>query len=662
MVAQALRIGRLDEHGARLVHLEGDVAEGRDALAVGDAGGLEVQLAAVHDDGVGFARADEEVVADHLLLDGAGEVLRVREVPGLVALDEIQREVLRLLHERGPPLGRAHLLVGDLAVGEEVEETARGVVTRIGSQNGTGGLGLREVVREVGQFTGVVLRQVVEPVVRRGDAHVARRDILGVGAREDGLAGEVQEQVVLEGEGTRGDLEAEHARVVRVVHEVQVLQGVVVEHEGADGTGVEADEGTHALPDRVVHEGEALHGRGLADVEDVAAHGTVGVDVVDVAAVVQHVPEHHVVAPLVDETLRVVRDHAVLVGDVADVLVLQRAAVLVLDGEAEAGRSRGGGTAVELDAFEVQVGARGPGVGEVEFTLDDRLGAVGGLLTEEGEAVGDIEGLDVVRGTFHLEEDLRAGGLDGVQEGVQAGHLRGAVHVGRRPGIHLAAARGEEIEGEHVFRGWIQAVHRRGCRGDVGSAQGHGPGGIGARRAVFDAVHIGKVLHFLGPRQGHAGGGPVGNLQEEVVLHGESLEGLVVDGDLGIGLPGRDGLDGEPVGLVGIQFLLVGNLGREDGLGEVGLGQRRIGEDLQVVGFGILGHGPGEGHDVTERGAYAGIQVQRSQAAAQVQVGLLVEFLRRARGDGEGGEGDQRIFDLVHGVHRSRGCHSHSRS
>ena len=131
MVAQVLRIGRLDENGTRLVHLEGDVAERGDALAVGHARRLEVELPAIHHDGVGFAGVDIQVVTDHLFLDGAGEELGVRQVPGLVSGKEIQREVLRLLHKRGPPFGRTHLLVGDLTVSQEIEETARGIVARI---------------------------------------------------------------------------------------------------------------------------------------------------------------------------------------------------------------------------------------------------------------------------------------------------------------------------------------------------------------------------------------------------------------------------------------------------------------------------------------------------------------------------------------------------
>ena len=662
MVAGGIRIGRLHEHGARSGDLEGHIAQGRDALAVGHDRSLELQLAAARHDRVGLAAADEEVVTDHLLLDGTGEVLRIRKVPGLVAFEDVQGEVLGLLHERGPPLGRTHLLVGDLAVGEEVEEAARGVVARIGIQDGTASLAEREVVGEVDDVAGIVLRQVVEPVVLRGEAHVARRDVLGVGASEDGLAGEVQEQVVLEGELARSDLEAEHARVVRVVHEVQVLQGVVLEHELADGTRVETDEGAHALPDRVVHEGELVHGRGLADVEDVAAHGAVGVDVVDVVAVVGHLTQHHVVAPLVDETLGVVRDHAVLVGDVADVLVLHGTAVLVLDGETVTGRSEGGGTAVELDAFEVQVGARRPVVGEMELAIDDRLGAVGTLLTEEREAVGDVQGPDFIRGAVHLQEDLRTGGLDGVQEGVRGGHFRRSVHVRRRPGIHLAAARGEIVEGEHVFRGRGQAAHRGDGRVDVGGGERHGAGGIFTRQPVFDPVHIDIVRDVLGPREGHAGGGTVGDFQEEVVLHREGLEGLLQEAHLGVLLAGRRGLHGAPVGLVGLQFLLERDLVRKDGLAQVFLRTGRVGIDAEDVGLGVLAHVPGKGDDVTQGRAHAGVQALRSQAAVEIQFGDLVELLRHARGGDEGGEGENGISDLFHRFHDSRGCHSHSRS
>ena len=663
MVAQILRIGRLDENGARLVHLEGDVAERGDALAVGHARRLEVELPAIHHDGVGFAGVDIQVVTDHLFLDGAGEELGVRQVPGLVSGKEIQREVLRLLHERGPPFGRTHLLVGDFTVCQEIEETTRGIVARIVPQDRTGRLALGKVVGEIGDRAGIILRQVVEPVVRSGDTHVSRRDVLGVGTRENGLTGHIQDQVVLEGEGPRGDLESEDTRVVRVVHEIQVLQGVVLEYQGADGAGVEADERTHALPDRVVHEGEALQRGGLTDVEDISADSTVRVDVVDVTAVIRDMAQHHVVAPFIHEALGIVRDHAVLIGDVADVLVLHRTTVLVLDGETETGRAGGGRTAVELDALEIEVGARSPGVGDVELALDHRFGAVGGFLTEQGKAVGDIQRLDIVRGAFHLEEDLGTRGLDRVQERFRGIDLGRSVDVRRGPGVHLTAAGREVVQREDVLRGSIQTVDGRRAGTDLRSGERVGSGGISPGQAIFDPVDLLEVRHFRGPGQGDGAHGTSGDFQEKVVLHGESLEGLIQEGDLGIPLSGGRSLDGEPVGLVGLQFLLVRDLGRKDRLAQVHLGTRGIRIDDEIVRLRILGHIPGEGHHVTLGGAHTSVQAHRGEAAGKVQFGNLVELLRLAGGcRNQGREGEDGIFDLVHSCQGIRCCHSHSRS
>ena len=663
MMTRGLGIRRLDQERTGTVHLEGQVSDRRDAGAVGDGRGLEGEHAVLADDVVGFGRVDVQVVADHLFLDGTGEVLGVAEVPGLAARNQVEGEVLRLFHEGRPPFGSTDLLVRDFAVGKDVEEAARCVVAGIRAQDGTGGVGLREVGGEIADGTVIPDGEVVEPVVGSRHAHVGRRHVLDVGAGQDGLPGHVQEQVVLEGEGSRSDLQAEYAGVVGVVDEVQVLEGVVLEHEFAQAACIEADEGTHALPDGVADEAQALDGRGLADVEHVAAHGTVGVDVVDVATVVQDIAQHHVVAPFIDETLGVVGDDAVLVGDVADVLVLEGTAILVLDGETETGRTGGGGTAIQLDAFEVEVRTGRPGIGEVELALDDGLGAVGGLFTVDAETIGDVQRLDVVRRAFHLEEDLRTGGLDRVQQGVQGRYGGGGTHVGRRPGIHLAAGGAEVIEREHVLGRSTQAVDGRGRSCDLTGAQRVAAQGIRAGETVFDAVHLGIVRDILGPIEGHGVRIAGRDFQEQVVLDGEGLEGLLQEADLGILLAAGRGLHGAPVSLVGFQLLRERDLGRQDSLAEVLLGARRVGVNAEDVGFGILAHIPGKGDDIAQGGTHAGVQAHRRQAASQVYLGDLLEDILLAGSKGsEGQEGQDGIFDLSHNCPGIKCCHSHNRS
>ena len=190
-----------------------------------------------------------------------------------------------------------------------------------------------------------------------------------------------------------------------------------------------------------------------------------------------------------------------------------------------------------------------------------------------------------------------------------------------------------------------------------------GSGGVSAGLAIFDPVDLLEVRHFRGPGQGDGIHGTSGDFQEEVVLHGKSLEGLIQEGDLGISLSGSRSLDGEPVGLVSLQFLLVRNLGRKDRLAQVHLGTCSIRIDDEIVRLRILGHIPGEGHHITLGGAHARVQAHRGEAAGKVQFGNLVELLRRAGScRNQGREGEDGIFDLVHSCQGIRCCHSHSRS
>ena len=538
------------------------------------------------------------------------------------------RQVFGFFHVRGPPLGSAHLLAGDLGVGQDVVQARGGIVAGSCFELAETRLTGRPGVVEVGG------NHVEVPVVGSGQGQIVRRLVL-IGALGHGgtaqhglLGGHIQEQVVLEGGAAGNDLQAEEAHVVGIVREIQVLAGVVFHHQGADAAGVDAQESTHTLDNGVVHKAELLDGRGAADVEDVTAAGTVGIDAGDFAAVIGHVAQEHRLAPFVDETLEETGNHAVLVADVANLLVVHGAAILVLDGKPVAGRGQGGGSAAQFHIFKGYAVA-GPGVGELEFALDHRFGAVHRFLTHQGEAGLDVQRAHLVGGSFRLEEDLGALGLDGVLEGIQRGDLGEALGGRRGPGIHLAAGSGQIEEDEHVLGARIQAFDGSRSRGLLIGREGLGAQDlVGAGKRIFDAVHVQVIGHVLGPGQGEAGSGAGGHLQEEVVLDGEGLEGLAVFGQLGVTLAVGTGLYGEGIALVGVQFLLKrngarGHFFRKEGA-SVGF------EDREEIDLGIFGDIPGERDHVAQGSAYAGAQVHRLQAAAQVQVGDFAEFLLHA--------------------------------
>ena len=240
-------------------------------------------------------------------------------------------------------------------------------------------------------------------MLRRG---LAGGFVLNGRTHQRGFSCHAKEEVVLEGERCRNDLQAEDTTVVGVVYEAEVEESVVLEHQGAKcHVGIQTHEGTHTLGDGVVYEAEALYGGCLTDVEHVTAYGAVFVDLADLAAVVTYIAEHHSFAPLIDETLGVVGNDAVLVGDVADDFTVLGASVLVLDGKAESRRSGSCGSAVKADILEVQVLAV-PGVCNMELTCEHRHVAVGVKFARERETGGNIHGLNVVRRTFQLKVKL----------------------------------------------------------------------------------------------------------------------------------------------------------------------------------------------------------------------------------------------------------------
>ena len=653
VLAGRFGIGGLDDQGAGSIHLEGQIAIGGNALTVGHGSVLEAQHTVAYHDGVVLGSVDVQEVTHHLLLDGTGEVLGVGQIPGVFALYLTQGKVFGFFHVRSPPLGSTYALSGNDRIRVQVEQSGGSVVAGIVFQDGTASLGQGEVVGEVNHRTVITHGQAVEVVVGSGHAQIGGGFVLGVGTLQDSLSAEVQEQVVLEAEAVGDNLQAEDTGVVGVVHKVQVVQGIVLHLQGTQCTGVEADEGTHTLGDGVVHKGEGVHGGSLTDVEHVTTHGAVLVDVGNLAAVVEHIAQYHIVAPFIHQALGVARDDAVLIGNVADVLALGGTAVLVLEGEAVSGGAQRGGIAVEFHRFKVQGRTGHPGVGYMEFTVDDRLGTGGILFTHDGETTCDIQGSNLIRRAFQLQEHLGTCGLEGVGEAVQAVHLREAFGGRSGPGIHLTAAGAQVIEGKHILLAGIQAIHGGGGSGNFLGGKVVGCRSfIGTGEGYLDAVHIGIIGHFLAPGQGNAGGGAGGDFQVQVVLHGKGLEGLVVFGHLGFHLSFGLGLHAEGVGLVGGEFLLQGNIGGSHFLGQingtVGLG------DSERVGLGVLGHIPGEGDNVAQGRAYAGIQVHGLQAAGQIQFFIQNQLFACAGAQNKGRKGENRIFDFIHCFHRSR--------
>ena len=168
------------------------------------------------------------------------------------------------------------------------------------------------------------------------------------------------------------------------------------------------------------------------------------------------------------------------------------------------------------------------------------------------------------------------------------------------------------------------------------------------------------IGHILAPGETYALGGASRDFQEQVVLDGEGLERLFVGSQLGLTLALGAGLDSEGEGLVGDQFLLDGN-GRgghvfsKEGAA-VGV------QDREDIDLGILGHIPGEGDNVAQGRAHAGIQVHRLQAAGEIQLIPGDELLSGAGAQHDGRQGDNGIFDLIHSIQGIRDCHSHNRS
>ena len=651
MPSLRFRIGRFDDHRTGAAHLEGDVTVGRDAGTVGNGRILEVEHAVGHYDGVLLAAMQVEVVAHHFFLDGAGEVLRVGKVPGLVAGERIQGKVLRLLHIGSPPLGSAHLLAGDIGTGQDIEQSARSIVAGRFVQDRTSRLREREIIGEVSG------RNVEEPVVGRRYAQVGSREVFGVGTRQDSLPRHVQEEVVLEREAAGFDLKAKDTAIVGIVHKAQVEQGVVLKRQGSDGhVRIQTHEGTHTLRNRIVDEGNGLDGRGLADVKDITAHGTVLVDIQEVAAVVQDVAQHQGFAPFIQETLGVIRNDAIPIGNVADILSFLGSAVLVLEGETETGRRCGRRRTVEGNVLEEQV-LSVPGIGDMEFTRQDGAVSVGIQLTDERETGGNIHCFDIIRRAFQFQVNLGTGSLDGALQGGQAVHRGKHRHIRSGPGIELTAGGTLEEEDELILGSRFQTGNDGSGGSDVVRRQVVSLFALlVAGQTIDDPVNVGVVGHFLAPGKGYGRCRTVRKFQEEIVLDGKGLDGLAIEGHLGILFAVGLGLNGEIEGPVRLEFLLERNVGRRNGFGQIDVGHVGVVADGQEIILRIFRHIPGEGHHVTQRAADLGTEVHRLQAAGQAQIGHLVEFLAgatRQKQEAQGKHRDADILEQFHNLHNS---------
>ena len=644
-------IGRFDDHRAGTAHLEGNVTVGRDTGAVGNRRILEVEHTVGNHDGIFLAAMQVEVVAHHFFLDGAGEVLRVGKVPGLVAGERIQGKVLRLFHIGSPPFGSTYLLAGDIGAGQDVEQSARSIVAGRFVQDRTSRLREREII---GKVSG---RNIEEPVVRRRYTQVGGRNVFGVGTCQDRLAGHVQEEVVLEREAARFDLKAKDTGIVGIVHKAQVEQGVVLKRQGSHGNvRIQTYEGTHTLCNRIVDEGNRLDGRGLANIEDIAAHGTVLVDVEEVAAVVQDVAQHHGFAPFIQETLGVVRNDAVLVGNVADILSILGTAVLVLEGETETGRRSSRRRTVKGHVLEEQV-LSVPGIGDMEFTRQDGAVSVGIQLTDERETGGNIHRFDIIRRTFQFQVNLGTGSLDRTLQAGQAVHRSKGGHIRSGPGIELAAGGTLEEEDELILGSRFQTGNDGRSGSDVVRRQVVSLFALlVAGQAIDDTVNVGVVGHFLAPGKGYGRCRTIREFQKEVVLYGKGLDGLAIEGHLRILLAVGLGLYGEIEGPVRLEFLLERNVGRRYGFGQIDVGHVGVVADGQEIVLRIFRYIPGEGYHVTQRAADLGAEVHRLQAAGQAQIGHLVEFLAgatRQKQETQGKHRDANILEQFRNFHNS---------
>ena len=312
MVTLPGRIGRLDEDGTGSVHLEGKITLEREVLAVHPRGLLEVQHAVRSRYGIRLAGVDVEVLADHLLLDGAAEQFGIGQVPCMGTFNHVHGKVFGLLGIGSPPLGCTHVLPRDLGIRIQIEVSALGVEAGVGREH----LGIELpggiLVGEVGGGN------VVIPVVGSVYGKVVCALVLGGGTSHGRIGRHVEDEVVLERERRRDALESEDTHIVVGLDGIQVLDGVVLEADVTYGGGlVNPEERPHTVHDSVVEDVQFGDGGSLPHVDDVTAV-VVGVDVEDVAAVEGQLTQVHGLVPLIEKALAVLAYDTVLEGDGLD--------------------------------------------------------------------------------------------------------------------------------------------------------------------------------------------------------------------------------------------------------------------------------------------------------------------------------------------------------
>ena len=485
-----IRINQQHVHGSGLVHLEGSVSLGGNAFAGKDGSGGEVD-GAIGVERRSFGTHEHEQVTHTGVLHVTGEKAGILKIPGMRLGHHLLGEVFGLLHIGNPPLGRTHLGL-DEVLGCQLEEVALGIVARVhvhGNESGGGGGHLGEEVFTVGI------------TVVPGSGAEGRFYRIGVVLEQLGAVGPVglasvfeKEEVVLERHLMR-DANGEDTAVVAVIDGGDVLHGVVLEIDVADLDGigsVDTEQGADTVIQGVVHKGDFVDFRGLADIHGITA-GTG--DTVHVAGIeLEGSDLHHIVVVSIEETGQEVGDFAM---EEHNAVQNGRAAGVFHDS--------GAGHAVKLDVLEVEVGTGfGEVCGEFHLALYHGLGAVGAQFTHEGEAGGRFGGAHGIRRIAVSEVEIATGGNGGLQF-VGSGDGDGCTLFGLGEDIQGTAGCAHVEEGHLVLGGSGEAADGSGGGAGLGRTDFmlHRAAALDGNGLNFG--HFFEVGHILAPGQGDGG-------------------------------------------------------------------------------------------------------------------------------------------------------------
>ena len=399
------------------------------------------------------------------------------------ALDGGHCKILRGLDIFNPPLGSTYAGTSYLTASQNVELAGLCVVARVRGKCAATCLRNAENAVEESWVA------VPEPVVKCCEIQVVTCHILGILPCENGLLRHVQEEVPLEAEAFRGGLEGNDAAVVRVVHEREVHEGVVLEHDLAHlRVGIHTQEGTETVCYGVVDKHELGEFRSLAKVDTVTAYGAVSIDVVDVAAVEAQLSNLHRLAPLIKESLGECANFAIPVDYAANRDSFPCGALLVLDEETAGLLGTVAHNALEIDVSVDKT------VGNVDASEDYRHGPVRSAFTVNLEALGCIEtlckvGADAVWRALHLEEHVRTVG-DTLGEGGRSRDDRQALRIRHRPCHNLTAVCAGVVEHEVILGGRLETGDRCLAGSYILGRELIYLSLFRSVDAVFDAVHL----------------------------------------------------------------------------------------------------------------------------------------------------------------------------